>query len=258
MRSKRTKAVAQDTDRVLARHAEQIRKLCRRTAGDIIQIGKLLVAAKKRVGHGCWLEWLEKEFAWSADTAENFISVFEFSRTDEFRKIRNLPAPSVLVLLAKKSIPEPVRTMIVSRLNAGEPVKTADVVRATKERLSIQELPRSKSKSKPERLSIYSPPRRELPPLDLSRVVADQEADEAIAQIKSLARYARGSGVVHIVDRLQARDEFIEQLDELTEFVAHLKKALGVGVQAPATRPPEIPPDPDAFGETTELPKTKH
>jgi hypothetical protein len=124
MRSKSKKTIAQD--QVLAGYARDIRKLCRRTAADVIKMGELLAKARSRA-RGGWLSWLERELGWSADTAENLIRVYEFSRTPGFRKIRNLPSPSVLYELAKKSIPEPARDMIVSRINAGERVKVADI-----------------------------------------------------------------------------------------------------------------------------------
>jgi len=89
-------------DPVLARYAKQIRGLAKRTVDDIIKIGALITKAKKRAGHGGYLPWLDRELGWSVDTAQNFVNVFELSRTSKFRKFRNLPT-SALYLLAKKS-----------------------------------------------------------------------------------------------------------------------------------------------------------
>lgn len=51
---------------VLARHAEAIRDLHKRSIADIIEIGRLLSECKKLVGHGQWLPWLRCESAISA------------------------------------------------------------------------------------------------------------------------------------------------------------------------------------------------
>jgi hypothetical protein len=109
----------------LAEHAAVIRRLGRRVITDIIEIGRRLCEAKKLVRHGDWEAWLEKEFGWSADTALNFMRVYELSKSRNFRDL-NI-APSALYLLAKKSTPEPVRTESIERAEAGEAITVKDV-----------------------------------------------------------------------------------------------------------------------------------
>ena len=53
-----------DPETVLAQNAEAIRALGKRVIGDIIEIGRRLTEAKKIVGHGNWLPWLDREFGW--------------------------------------------------------------------------------------------------------------------------------------------------------------------------------------------------
>jgi hypothetical protein len=129
MRSKRTNDAVQTSDRVLARYAQDIKKLLRRTGDDVCQIGKLLIAARKRMPHGSWLPWLEKELEWSSDTAERFINVYQNFAGPKFRKLRNLANPALLYELAKPTLPEAARAEIIEQIEAGEPVKVADVKR---------------------------------------------------------------------------------------------------------------------------------
>jgi hypothetical protein len=49
-------------------------------AADVIEIGRRLTEAKQIAGHGGWLPWLEREFAWKEQTVRNFIQVYECSR----------------------------------------------------------------------------------------------------------------------------------------------------------------------------------
>jgi Protein of unknown function (DUF3102) len=112
----------------LAAHAALIRRLGKRVITDIIEIGRRLKLAKDIVGHGGWKAWLEKEFGWSADTALNFMRVYELSEDFESRNFRDLRiAPSALYLLAKPSTPEEVRTEIIERAKAGEKITHKDV-----------------------------------------------------------------------------------------------------------------------------------
>jgi hypothetical protein len=60
-----------------AGQAEAIRLLVKRSAADILDIGRRLIAVKQRLGHGQWLPWLDKEFGWHQTTAAKFIRVAE-------------------------------------------------------------------------------------------------------------------------------------------------------------------------------------
>ena len=55
----------------------------KRTAENIVSVGRHLSDAKKRLARGCWLPWLKKEFSWTDRTAENYIRVFEWYRRAE-------------------------------------------------------------------------------------------------------------------------------------------------------------------------------
>lgn len=71
--------------------------LKRQTAGNIIEIGKRLIAAKEMVGHGNWLTYLETNVQFSRQTAERFMNVAtEFANCPT---LSNLEPSKVYVLL---------------------------------------------------------------------------------------------------------------------------------------------------------------
>ena len=55
--------------------AERIKLRLRRSAEDIVEIGRDLIAVKSSLGHGNFLPWIEAEFGMSEYTARNFMRV---------------------------------------------------------------------------------------------------------------------------------------------------------------------------------------
>jgi hypothetical protein len=107
-------------------HAREIRKLRARVGRDIISIGRHLTEAKKFVGHGYWLPWLEREFGWSDKTAERFMNVYALG--GKFDNLSNLELPiSALYMLAAPSTPNEARTEIIARAKVGETISTETV-----------------------------------------------------------------------------------------------------------------------------------
>lgn len=91
--------------------------LMRRTAQDIIEIGRRLIEVKARLGHGQFGAWLATEFEWSQDTATRFMNVAaRFSNIPQIAEF----APSALYLLAAPSTPDEVREEALERAEAGE------------------------------------------------------------------------------------------------------------------------------------------
>jgi protein gp37 len=114
------------TSAFLAEHAKQIRTLGKRVIGDVIEIGRRLAECKERCGHGNWLPWLDREFGWSADTAERFIRLDKLA--DQIPQIAEYDIPvSGLYLLAAPSSPESARTEVIERAESGERLKHAEV-----------------------------------------------------------------------------------------------------------------------------------
>jgi hypothetical protein len=112
----------------LAEHAAEIRRLGKRVIQDVIEIGRLLTVCKEIVGHGGWLEWLEREFRWSPATATNVMRVYETFAASKFKNFANLDlSVSMFYLLAAPSTPEDARDQVLDRAAAGEKLSTANV-----------------------------------------------------------------------------------------------------------------------------------
>jgi Protein of unknown function (DUF3102) len=110
----------------LNEHAIEIRKLCKRTAHDIYEIGRRLTEAKKLVGHGNWLNWLDAEFGWTDRTALNFMHVFQMWPESETVSDLDINI-SALYRLARPSTPVAAREEIIKRADAGTPITVANV-----------------------------------------------------------------------------------------------------------------------------------
>jgi hypothetical protein len=106
----------------VTRLTRKIKKLADRSAQDIVDIGRHLIAAKKHLPHGLFGEWLHDEFRWTTRQAQRFMNVAE-----EFGKYDNLShlGPSVLYLLASPSTPNAARQEALATAAAGEQVTHA-------------------------------------------------------------------------------------------------------------------------------------
>ena len=69
---KRDFSTSIDTPELVA-HVNAIRSLGKQTIANVISIGEHLKECKRIVGHGGWVPWLKREFAWSRQTADRFI-----------------------------------------------------------------------------------------------------------------------------------------------------------------------------------------
>jgi hypothetical protein len=154
----------------LKRHAEEIRSLAGRVKKDIVEIGHHLTKAEELAGHGHCLRWLDQEFAWSEQTARNYMRVFEMSLIHGGVVDLDLPMRS-LYLLASPSTPEPVRQEILGQAARGEPVSHAQIKTAVK-------------KVKPKKVPLNHEPISELP-------TRDQLVDQIIDLFKQLDRHAQ-------------------------------------------------------------------
>jgi hypothetical protein len=117
--------VVQKNEKFLREAADRIRLRISRTAKDIIDIGRDLIAVKESLGHGNFLAWIDREFGMNAKSAERFISVAQ-QFGDKFDSVSNLSL-TVLYELAAPSTPEEVKTKVTERLAAGDSVTGADV-----------------------------------------------------------------------------------------------------------------------------------
>jgi hypothetical protein len=116
--------------------SERVRLRMRRTAEDIVEIGRDLILIKETLRHGSFLPWIEQEFGMTARTAQNFMGVAE-QFGDKYETVSHLP-PKVLYALAAPSTPEEVRDNVVEMAKRGDRVTTKTVTEL-KEKLKAAE-----------------------------------------------------------------------------------------------------------------------
>lgn len=103
--------------------SERIRVRMQRTAADIVEIGRDLTVIKKKVGHGNFLPWIDREFGMSEYTARRFMNAadgFKSGTVPDFQ-------PTVIYALTSPSTPEEVRENVVAMAERGEKVTTKTV-----------------------------------------------------------------------------------------------------------------------------------
>ena len=97
----------------------------RMTLHFAIEIGRRLVDAKERAGHGGWAEWLKRETEFSQSTAGRFMKLFEeygedqtaiFGVVENSSTLTNLSISNALALLA---LPESEREEFAEEVGAG-------------------------------------------------------------------------------------------------------------------------------------------
>lgn len=103
--------------------AQRIRLRLRRSAEDIIEIGRDLLAVKAALPHGSFLPWIEAEFGMSVRASQRFMQVAE-GYAGKYATVAHLE-PSALYALASAE-PE-VQARIEEMIAAGEVVRKADV-----------------------------------------------------------------------------------------------------------------------------------
>jgi hypothetical protein len=120
-----TKQIAKADEEFLREAADRIRLRMSRTTRTIIEIGRELIEVKRRVGHGNFLPWIDREFAMTAKSAERLMSVAE-QFGDKIDILSNL-LPTVLYELAAPNTTEEVRIEIIDRASSGERINVGDV-----------------------------------------------------------------------------------------------------------------------------------
>jgi hypothetical protein len=111
------------TRQVVQERTIEIKSLLRRTAQDIIDIGKKLSEVKQELGHGQFLDWLRTEFDWSESAARKFMQVHRKFKTVNFTNL-NI-ATSAMYLLAADSTSETARNEALQRASDGEVITRA-------------------------------------------------------------------------------------------------------------------------------------
>lgn len=115
--------------------AEQIRAVA---ANAVVEIGRHLIEAKERVGHGQFLAWIEGEFKWKERAAENYMAV---ARAFPHHGADLNISHRALYLLAGPSVPDEMRQAAIDRAEAGERItkEEAEAMIAERSRKVIED-----------------------------------------------------------------------------------------------------------------------
>lgn len=146
------------TSQFVQQQTGEIRALMKRTAQDIIEVGKRLIRIKKRLGHGRFLNWLEAEFDWHRDTANKFMHVANQFGSLEMSNISTFDL-SALYQLAAPSTPKAARNEALARAASGEPI-TYKAAKAIKQKYAtpLSSKPKVEPTSQQEPQSLPTPP----------------------------------------------------------------------------------------------------
>ena len=109
-----------ETRIVVQQKTGEIKDRIKRTAQDIMEIGERLIDIKGKLGHGRFMAWLEAEFHWSVQTADNLMSVAKAFKITNFVNLDI--APSALYALSVPSVTEEARKEAIDRAANGHHV----------------------------------------------------------------------------------------------------------------------------------------
>jgi GGDEF domain-containing protein len=109
-----------DNQLLIQQRTDEIKNLIRRTASNLIEIGKKLHEVKQLLGHGNFGNWLLTEFNWSVATATKMMQASERFENVNFTNLNF--APSAIYLLAAPSTPKKAITEALTQARGGKPI----------------------------------------------------------------------------------------------------------------------------------------
>jgi hypothetical protein len=129
------------TRELVQRRTDEIKRLTKPTAQDVVEIGEKLIEVKEALGHGHFEEWLRAEFEWTSRTARRFMAVAETFKSDNLSDLTI--ALSALYLFASPSTPASAREEALDRAREGEPIThaTAKAIRGVHTQPDIEDFP---------------------------------------------------------------------------------------------------------------------
>lgn len=111
--------------------AERIQLRLRRTAEDIVEIGRDLLGVKAKLPHGAWLPWLQTEFGMSESAAGKMMAVAKVYGGKSVM-ITDL-SPTALYELAAPKTPIEIREEVEKMIAAGEVIPAAKIAEMKRE-----------------------------------------------------------------------------------------------------------------------------
>ena len=123
--------LAPETQLMLRKKASEIKKLLRRSARDIYDIGRYLTEVKQSLQHGYFYPWLRSELKWSSTSAVRFMKVYEKFKSFNLDDLNIVP--SALYELSNNAIPNEVLLKTIEIAESGETV-TVELAKSIKEK----------------------------------------------------------------------------------------------------------------------------
>jgi hypothetical protein len=111
-------SLSPQTAAFLRNRATRIRQGVKSTMEAICDIGVQLCGAKRMLGHGQFVQWLESECGFSPRSAQNYMRASEFA-ADKYATVALLP-PAALYRLSAKNTPPEVVSEVLARAANGE------------------------------------------------------------------------------------------------------------------------------------------
>ena len=105
----------------LEERANRIRQHLHDACASIINIGFELQSAKKEIGHGGWTDWLQKEFKWTQQTAENYMRIAERFGNGKIKNVFDFKPSTLIKMLALPEGDE--QAFIDAQSQSGNPVE---------------------------------------------------------------------------------------------------------------------------------------
>lgn len=192
-----------------------IQKRLRRSAGDIVEIGKSLSRVKGRLPHGQFGLWLEAEFGWTDRTAQRFMRVAAVFKSDNLSDVP-IP-PSALYALASGDVPQDLRDHFLEQAERGEPVTHLQVQEAIKsqtEPRTVRVTVVPQEKVEPRRIRPFPVVSREPEPptvVKVTRVDRNEEEEQPDPPLLSIVDLETGE----VVDA-DDEDEWVSELAPLS------------------------------------------
>ena len=122
------KLLAEPIATELQSRAARIRGLVKSTTAGLIEIGRDLLAAKDRLDHGQFTDWVFAECRFSVRTARNYMALAKFAE-GKTATVALLP-PATAYRLAAKSAPPELVNAVIERTESGTLVSDQEVVAA--------------------------------------------------------------------------------------------------------------------------------
>jgi DUF3102 family protein len=125
--SNRALAVVEEApNQVLDRLAAELRNHSRSSTVSILLIGKLLVQAKQHLGHGEFVQWVDRACGFTIRSAQNCMRASELAAREG--EIISLLNPAALYRLARRKTPPEAVTLVVEMLKRGFVPTEAEVI----------------------------------------------------------------------------------------------------------------------------------